>query len=103
MIIITGSISARPETLDELLRLSLEHVARSRAEDGCLLHSVHIDAEDPLKLVFIEHWRDKAAVLQHFAVPASRAFGEATARLAAARPTIEIFEATDIGLAGLRG
>jgi quinol monooxygenase YgiN len=35
MIIVTGTIHARLDTLDELRRLSLEHVARSRAEPGC--------------------------------------------------------------------
>lgn len=103
MIIITGSISARPETFDELRRLSLDHVARSRAEDGCLLHAVHIDVENPLKLCFVEHWRDRAAVQKHFSVPASQAFSAAAGRLAAARPTIDIFEATNIGLGALRG
>ena len=103
MIIITGSIKARPQAFDELRRLSLEHVHRSRTEDGCLLHSVHVDVEDGLRLVFVEQWRDKAAVLKHFAQAGSQAFTEAVGRLAAARPTIEILEATDIGVAGLRG
>ena len=30
MIIVTGSVQARPDTLDEVVRLSLEHVHRSR-------------------------------------------------------------------------
>jgi quinol monooxygenase YgiN len=36
MIIVTGTIQARADTAEELRRLSLEHVARSRAEPGCL-------------------------------------------------------------------
>ena len=43
-----------PETLPEVLRLSLEHVNRSRLEPGCLLHSVHRDVEDPNRVVFLE-------------------------------------------------
>ena len=101
MILITGSIRARPDTLEAIRAASLAHVARSRTEDGCEHHAVHVDAEDPLRLVFVERWRDKAAVLKHFAVPGSRAFVEAVGKLAAAPPTIEIYEATEIGRRGL--
>ena len=36
MIIITGTLHARADTLAEVLTLSREHVQRSRAEPGCL-------------------------------------------------------------------
>ena len=62
MIIVTGSVQARPEHLDEVLALSLEHVHRSRAEPGCLLHSVHQDVEDANRVVFVEHWADLDAL-----------------------------------------
>ena len=63
-------------------QLSLEHVHRSRKEPGCISHAVHVDCENPLRLVFIEQWADRAALLTHFAVPASRDFvqGVAAAR-----------------------
>jgi quinol monooxygenase YgiN len=93
MIIVTGSVRAWPDAIDEALRVSLEHVHRSRTEPGCLLHSVHRDVEDPLRLVFLEHWADKDALAAHFAVPASNDFVRALAALAAEPPTIEIYEA----------
>ena len=92
MIIVTGSVQARPEHLDEVLALSLEHVHRSRTEPGCLLHTVHQDVEDPLHVVFVEHWADLSALAAHFAVPASGAFVIAP-RCArrTGRPTIDIY------------
>ncbi len=93
MIIITGSILARPETLDELRAVSLEHVRRSRAEDGCLSHDVHIDAENPLRLFFFETWRDRDAVTAHFAVPASGHFVRDASKLADGAPAIQIYDA----------
>ncbi len=93
MIIVTGSVQARPETIDEVLRLSLGHVHRSRLEPGCLLHSVHHDAEDANRLVFLEHWEDRDALNTHFRVPESRAFAMALGELAAEPPTMEIYEA----------
>ena len=95
MIVVTGSVIARQETLDEILRLSLEHVHRSRSESGCLSHAVHIDCENPLRLVFVERWADRDALLAHFAVPASREFVKALQPLAAAT-TIEIYDARQL-------
>lgn len=93
MILVTGSVTARPETIDEIGRISLEHVNRSRLEPGCLLHSVHVDVENPNRLVFIEHWADHDALKVHFRVPESGAFAKRLAELAAEPPTIEIYDA----------
>jgi quinol monooxygenase YgiN len=94
MIVVTGSVTAREDSLSEIRRLSLEHVRRSRAENGCISHAVHVDCENPLRLVFIEQWADRAALMAHFAVPASRDFVRALQPLAAASPTLEIYDAT---------
>ena len=96
MILIIGAILARPETASELRRLSVEHVHRSRAEPGCLSHDVHIDAENPLRLVFVERWADADAVRAHFAVPASRAFVRAAGGLAAEPPVIHVYQAETV-------
>ncbi|MGE0289225.1 MAG: putative quinol monooxygenase [Bradyrhizobium sp.] len=96
MIVVTGSVTARPETFDEVRQLSLEHVTRSRAEPGCISHAVHVDCENPLRLVFFEQWADRAALATHFAVPASRNFVRALQPLAAAATTMEIYDATKV-------
>ena len=95
MIVVTGSVTARKDSLDEVRKLSLEHVLRSRGEPGCISHAVHVDCENPLRLVFIEQWADHAALLAHFALPASRNFVRALQPLAAAS-TIEIYDATRV-------
>ena len=77
MIIVSGAIIAKPDTFDRVLKLSREHVERSRKEDGCISHDVHICAENGLRLFFFERWRDEAALRAHFAVPASREFVKA--------------------------
>ena len=94
MIVVTGSVEARQNSFDEVRRLSLEHVHRSRKEPGCISHAVHVDCENALRLVFIERWTDGAALLVHFAVPASRDFVKALQPLAASASTIELYDAT---------
>jgi quinol monooxygenase YgiN len=96
MIMVTGSVTAREDCLKEVRRLSLEHVHRSRQEPGCISHAVHADCENPLRLVFIEQWADRAALSAHFAVPASRDFVRALQPLASASSTIEIYDATRV-------
>jgi quinol monooxygenase YgiN len=96
MIVVTGSVTAREDSLDEVRRLSLEHVHRSRKEPGCISHAVHVDCENSLRLVFIEQWADRAALSIHFAVPASRHFVRALQSLAAAGSTIEIYDAKKV-------
>jgi quinol monooxygenase YgiN len=96
VIIITGHATARPDSIDQLLAISLEHVHRSRTEPGCLSHAVHIDAENPLRLVFLETWSGREAVAAHFAVPASRAFVMAARSLTVEPPAIELYEASSI-------
>lgn len=96
MIVVTGDAVATPETFDEVRRLSLEHVHRSRTEPGCISHAVHIDCENPLRLVFVEQWADKQALMAHFQVPASRAFVKALRSMLSEPSTIQIYDSTPL-------
>ena len=92
MVIVTGTVQVRPESLAEAIALSVEHVHRSRAEPGCISHHVHQDVEDPCRLFFYERWHDRAALDAHFTVPESGRFVTALGGLSAARPAMEIHE-----------
>jgi len=98
MIIVTGNILAKAETLDELLALGLEHSRRSRFEPGCLAHTIHQDCENPMRLVFFEEWADHSALTEHFKLPASRLFADKAFALAAVPPKIEIYEAVAVDI-----
>jgi quinol monooxygenase YgiN len=63
--------------------MTVRGIHRSRVEPGCLSHAVYRDAENPLRLVFVEEWEDRTALAAHFAVPASRAFAARVQSLAA--------------------
>jgi quinol monooxygenase YgiN len=93
MVIVTATVEVKPENLEEALSSSLVHVRRSRAEPGCLSHSVNQDAEDPKRLVFLERWADRAALAAHFAVPEARDFSRALGGLTASRPEMTLYEA----------
>jgi quinol monooxygenase YgiN len=98
MIIVTGSILAREDSYNDLLAICLEHVRRSRTEPGCLAHAVFQDAENPLRLVFLEEWADRASLEAHFAVPDSREFVKVVRELSAAPPEMNIFNAIPLSV-----
>ena len=74
MILLTGSVRAAPGSIERAARLCIEHVERSRREPGCISHAIHVDAEDPCHLLFVEEWESVDAVRAHFAIPASMEF-----------------------------
>jgi quinol monooxygenase YgiN len=96
MIIVTGSVIANAGKFEALLAVSVEHVQRSRQEPGCISHGVSRDSENPNRLVFFEEWVDRAALRDHFALPASRNFVRAARQLASEPPTITIYDATAV-------
>ena len=100
MILVLGSVLVKEGGVSEALALSQEHVSRSRAEPGCIAHAVHIDAENPSRLMFVEQWSSETALWEHFKVPASRAFARALAGLATAPPSMAIYSATSVQLPG---
>jgi len=96
MVLVLGSVVIQQGRMDDALRLSREHVVRSRGEHGCVSHAVHLDAENPQRLVFVEQWSDQGALSQHFTVPASRQFVKDLGALAAEAPTMSIYEAQQL-------
>ena len=90
MLVVTGTVTARPKTFEALLEAALQHVRRSRTEPGCVRHSVHVDAEDPMRLFFYEEWADREALDTHFEQAGSQAFMTAVRELAAASTRIRI-------------
>jgi len=96
MILVLGSVLVQDGRFDEALRVSLDHVARSREEPGCVTHSVYRDTENPQRLVFVEQWSDQNALAEHFKVPASKQFVQALSALAAEPPAMSIYAAEQL-------
>ncbi|MBN8982763.1 MAG: antibiotic biosynthesis monooxygenase [Rhizobiales bacterium] len=92
MILVTGSIIVQSKSFEEARRLSIEHTHRSRKEPGCISHDVHIDCDNPMRLVFVERWADRDALLKHFAVPASRQFIKDLSAFLVEPAAMEIYE-----------
>ena len=92
MILITATLTIRPEHLGEAVAFSRRRVAASRLEPGCTSHRFFVDPEDERTLVFLEEWRDRAAVAEHFAKPYSREFAAAMKRWCEGDPCLALHE-----------
>ena len=96
MVIVIGAAIAKPDGLGALLDIAVAHCRRSRGEAGCISHNVHVDAENPLRLVFVEYWSDSAALKAHFGLPESISFGKDLRDLSEAQPEMRVYDANKV-------
>lgn len=101
MIIITVGIAMKPECRGQAIALGCQHSVRSRAEQGCIAHNCHVDAEDDARLVFVELWQDMDAVKAHFAVPESGTFVQRLRAMAIGAPEMSLYSAEALPASGL--
>lgn len=69
MYTIIGTVTARPETREELSALLMAQVDPTRAEAGCITYDLHVDGADPCVFVFYENWTSREALDAHLAMP----------------------------------
>ena len=98
MILVTGSAIAREGAEEEMQKISVEHVLRSRTESGWICHDVSRDVQEPRRFVFVERWSDMAALQVHFGVEASRQFGKQLAQLSDGKLEMAVYQADAIPL-----
>jgi quinol monooxygenase YgiN len=65
LVTIIGTVTARPETREELQNLLEAQVAPTRAEPGCINYDFHVDSEDSCVFVFYENWRSQSDLDAH--------------------------------------
>ena len=59
---IIGTVVARPEKREELLKILSSFVTPTRTEPGCINYDFHCDAEDPNVFVFYENFVSQQAL-----------------------------------------
>ena len=64
-----ATLTAHPETREELFRLLVDQIRPTRAEHGCIDYNLHVDASDSCVFVFYENWIDEDAFQAHLQMP----------------------------------
>jgi quinol monooxygenase YgiN len=80
---IIGTVVAKPEKRDELMRILLAQVAPTRAEPRCINYDFHCDQSDPNTFVFYENFVSKDALEEHLKQPHLKPLKERLAELVA--------------------
>lgn len=96
MLIVTGDIVASAGHFDALFAATRAHSARSRVEPGCLSHDCFQDPDNPGRIVFVERWRDEAALQAHFKTPGIAQLLAAFRDHAEERGTMQVYQATEV-------
>jgi quinol monooxygenase YgiN len=84
MLVIAGHISVAAEVRTEMLDAVASLVAKTREEDGCVAYSLSADPVVAQRVVVLEIWATKDAVVTHMQTPT---FAELGALMAAFKPT----------------
>ncbi|MDZ4761296.1 MAG: putative quinol monooxygenase [Alphaproteobacteria bacterium] len=90
MILITGTVTVAPENREAMLTLGRTQVMNSRSEEGNVSYGFHEDVLQPGTFIFVEKWRDQAAIQTHFAKTYSGEFVRQVRAIALNAPTIEL-------------
>ncbi len=77
MIHLIATITIRPGSLDAVVAAAKPCLEGTRAEAGCISYELFQSVEDPEKLVFVERWKDRTALTEHFHAPHLIAWREA--------------------------
>lgn len=72
---IIARISTKPEKTAEFIDAAKQMIEKSNAESGCTFYQLYQDPYDPSNLVFVEEYKNQAAVDAHFATDYFEAFG----------------------------
>lgn len=89
MLLLTAFIEAGPNDREAIAAALAEVIPATRAEDGCAEYGCYEDTQQPGRYVFIERWRDQAALQRHLTTPHMAAWMKvAGPRLKAARGLI---------------
>jgi quinol monooxygenase YgiN len=96
MIIIHAYLKVDPQQRQAFLDQAKLVTEPSQAEEGNISYQYYQDPEQPNTFVFVEKWKDQAAIDVHEATSHFQNFVKAVPGLLSAPIQVQLFEATEI-------
>ncbi len=87
---IVAHVSVKPDKTKDFIAAAKEIIAKSNQEAGCTGYQLFQDPYDSTKFVFVEEYKNQAAVGAHFATEHFKSFGAKIGDLVAGPPSIKI-------------
>lgn len=94
MPVLVATITPNPGQMDAVEAVLKELIPQVHQEDGCERYALHRGRD---RLVFVEKWRDMAALGAHGGGPSIKAMNERLAGLVAGAPDVHVLEAVPAG------
>jgi quinol monooxygenase YgiN len=94
MPVIVATITPKPDKFDQVEEVLTRLIPEVHTEDGCELYALHRGKD---RFVFVEKWRDMAALGAHGGGPNIKTLNEGLKGLVAGAPDIQILEALPAG------
>lgn len=91
MIYLIATLTLKPGSVEAVKEIALPCIEATRREPGCLSYDLNQSLTDENTLMFIERWKDQAALDSHFKEPHLSTWREAAAPYFTDR-AIEIIE-----------
>ena len=88
--VIIAKLSVKPEKTKDFIKIAKEIIEKSNKEPGCLSYQLYQDPYDASKFVFVEEYKNQAAVDSHFATEHFKAFGPKIGDLVSAPAEIKV-------------
>jgi quinol monooxygenase YgiN len=92
MISIIAKLPIKEDKVEEAVAAIKELMVEVAKEEGTVLYTLNRDAKNPNTLIFMERYKDKAAVDFHSTTPHFKAFFAKGATLMSGRPEIIMME-----------
>ncbi len=91
---IVATITPKPDKFDAVEEVLLRLIPDVHTEDGCELYALHKSKD---RFVFVEKWRDMAALGAHGGGANIKALNEGLKGLVAGPPDVQILDAVPAG------
>jgi quinol monooxygenase YgiN len=87
---IVAKVSVKPDKIKDFITVAAEMIEKSNKESGCAFYQLYQDPYDNSKFVFVEEYKNQAAVDEHFATEYFKAFGSKIGDLVTGPASIKI-------------
>ena len=89
---ITARLFIHLENVTDFIEAAKFMIDSSNAEPGCISYMLYQNPYDQTQLIFVEEWKDQAAIDAHFAMPYFKAFGPKTSDWRSQPTEVKIFD-----------
>lgn len=89
---IIAKVSIKPENVKDFINAAQTIIKSSNEEEGCIEYNLFQSPYDPTMFVFVEKYKNQAAIDFHFAQPYFKEFGTTIGNWTAAPSEIKIYD-----------